>query len=293
MAEPLPVGIHTIDAERYHADPCAEPSLSASIATLMCNRSPRHAWTAHPRLNPAFERTEEAKFDVGTTAHALLLNGVDVCRVINAADWRTNAAKEARDQARAEGLIPMLVGQWERVRDMVAHVRVQLEELDAAPPLLTDGKPEQTLVWQDEGVACRARLDWLRDDHAAIDDLKTTGRSADPADWTRRLLWDIGADVQAAFYMRGLKALTGVDAPFRWVVVENTPPYAVSVISLAPSALAHANEKVEWALAKWRECLATDAWPAYSPQVAYAELSPFEEARWTEARWLDREETPA
>jgi hypothetical protein len=48
----LTAGIHDTTAVDYHADPCPEPSLSAHIAALLCARSPRHAWAAHPKLNP-------------------------------------------------------------------------------------------------------------------------------------------------------------------------------------------------------------------------------------------------
>ena len=41
-------GIFTIPAADYHADPCEVPSLSASIASLLVNRSPFHAWSAIP-----------------------------------------------------------------------------------------------------------------------------------------------------------------------------------------------------------------------------------------------------
>ena len=51
----LPAGLHlgVIEAE-YHADPAPEPSLSRSLAHTLLTRSPRHAWQAHPRLNPAW-----------------------------------------------------------------------------------------------------------------------------------------------------------------------------------------------------------------------------------------------
>lgn len=281
----MEAGIHDITANAYHEDP-APPSLSASIAHLLCSRSPRHAWAAHPRLNPDFKPVERASFDVGTVAHAALLLGDDApCYVVEASDWRTKAAQEVRDRARAEGLTPLLVHQWEEVEAMVAVVRPQLEAFDADPPLFTDGKPEQTLIWEEDGATCRARADWLRDDRTAIDDLKTTSGSAHPQDWSHRRLWDIGADIQGAFYMRGVKALTGVEPQFRFCVVECSPPYAVSVIGLAPSALELANEKVAYAIAKWRECIANNDWPAYVSRVAYAETPAWQEAQWMEARW--------
>lgn len=286
----LAPGTYDMPAAAYHADPCEQPSLSASVAALLCQRSPKHAWAAHPRLNPAHERVDKQVFDVGTASHAMLLQGEDICEPVDAPDWRTKVAREARDAIRERGKIPLLLDQWERVREMVAAVRPQLELVDAAPPLLAAGKAEQTLVWQERGVTCRARLDWLHDDRRAIDDLKSTSRSAHPADWARSSLWGIGADIQAAFYRRGLRALTGADADFRWCVVETAPPYAVSVISLSQSALALANDKVNWAITTWGECLRSGNWPAYGTEVAYAEAPPWEEARWLELRQYDPED---
>lgn len=96
-------GIHDdIEAEDYHsAGLTKEPALSASIAKLLISHSPLHAWTAHPMLNPNFERAEEAKFDVGTAAHELLLRGNDIVHIVEADSWRTNAAKDAREDRKS------------------------------------------------------------------------------------------------------------------------------------------------------------------------------------------------
>jgi hypothetical protein len=287
----LAPGIHDrIPATRYHADPAARPSLSAHVAATICQRTPRHAYEEHSRLNPHHDRQDEQKFDMGTAVHAMVLDGEDVCAAIDAPDWRTAAAKAARDGARAEGLIPLLAHQHEQACAITQAVRAQLDALDIDPPLLRDGRPEQTLIWEDEGgIICRARPDWLRDDLRACDDLKTTAGSADPREWARRRMFDIGADVQAAFYTRGLRKLTGRDVPFRFVVIETVPPYALSVVALAPSAVALADDKVDHAIATWAECIATGDWPGYARDVAYAEVPAWEQERWLEARAIEEE----
>jgi exodeoxyribonuclease VIII len=121
----------------------------------------------------------------------------------------------------------------------------------------------------------------LRDDLACVDDLKTTSRSASPESWNRTL-FSIGADVGASFYLRGLKAVTGVTARYRFVVVETSAPFALSVFELSDDVLALAHEKVEWALATWRQCLADDSWPGYPTQVCTVGLNTWEETRWFE-----------
>jgi hypothetical protein len=287
-------GIHDgIPAASYHADGFDpdDPSLSASTINTLLTMSPAHARANHPRLNPDYQPKVEDKFDLGTACHSMLLEGISIVEVCDFPDWRTKAAKEARDLARMHGRVPLLTDQYASVLGMYEAVAAQIAQLDVDPIPLTAGKPEQTMVWEEQGVLCRARIDWLHDDLTAIDDLKTTSRSAHPEAWTRTL-FGIGCDVQAAFYLRGLKKLhpNAMFSPttWRWLVVETQPPYALSVVSPGPAVLELANMKIDAALQTWKQCLETDVWPAYPRQVCYAELP-----AWEEARWLAREEIGA
>ena len=279
-------GIYALSAAEYHRDPCSAPSLSASIAHELLSSSAWHAWVAHPMLNPAYQREDDERFDLGTAAHAYLLEGEAGFAIVQAPDWRTKVAKDARDHARAEGKIPLLADRWGDVQAMAVAARKQLQAHEAQPCPLSTGQPEQTLIWQEGETWCRERLDWLHDDRKTIDDYKTTGASANPEVWTRAL-FGAGHDVQAAFYLRGLKTLTGIEAAFRFVVQENFPPFALSVIGLAPDALALAERKVAHALACWQHCLVSGRWPGYPTQTCWATLPPWEEARWMERQPVD------
>lgn len=281
----LAPGIHdNVPAERYHgANVCERPALSAGVIKTLLAYSPWHAWYQHPRLNPQWEPNVDAKFDLGTAAHELLLKGDDIAAWIDAEDWRTKAARDARDAARREGKVPLLACQHDGILEMIAAVREQLTRIDATPPLLASGKPEQTLIWEEGGVCCKARCDWLHADLSAIDDLKTTGASGSPHEWPRRVFWGIGGDIQSAWYRRGLKAATGRSAAFRFLVVEIDPPYAASVFDLAPSADDIAQRKIAWALNTWRRCLETGEWPGYGQRVASIELP-----LWAEMAFVER-----
>lgn len=279
----MTTGILDLSPELYHADPADRPSLSKSIAHLLCDKSPRHAREAHPKLNPNFERKDEGKFDLGTVAHDVLLEGRDILYVVHADDWRTKVAKEERDAARELGKVPLLAKDRDAVYAMVDAAREQLAALNVDPPFFTDGQAERTIVWEEDEVICRARLDWLRDDLQAIDDYKTTSASADPDRWVRTML-GIGGDLQAAFYRRGVKALTGEDAEFRFIVQETSPPYLLCPIALSPDLMAIAERKVEWAIKRWRVCLETGIWDGYPTDVCYVEAP-----GWEEARWMERE----
>lgn len=281
------MSLRDIDAAAYHADELGEtrPSLSSSLAHLLLERSPAHARLAHPWLNDApVDQEPEDRFDLGTAAHALLLQGTSVVHVVDAKDWRTKEAREQRDEARAHGMIPMLPAPWDRCRAMVAACYRQLAAIDEQPPMFTDGKAEQVIVWEDEGVLCRAMIDWLRDDRAAIDDYKTTGASAAPDAWSRNQFFAIGCDIQVAFYLRGCRQALGVEPRWRYVVQETSPPYAVQVFTPGPDVLAVAEAKVEYAIRTWGECLRRDEWPGYPQRVATVEMP-----GWIETRWLERE----
>lgn len=252
----------------YQADKVADvPSLSASIAKILCNETPLHCWTAHPRLNPNFEREDKEMFDLGIVAHALMLQGSEVATVLDFPDWRTKEAREARDDARQNRKVPILKKNWERVQAMVEAGKAQIAVHKEAKDAFSDGKPEQSLVWTDDhGVVCRARLDWLMDSHARIYDYKTTGATANPEAMGRFIIAQ-GWDVQAAFYLRGLKAVTGKDAEFFFVCQEDYLPYALSVLGLSEEFLILGAKKVQYAIDLWAQCLASGKWPAYPNRI--------------------------
>lgn len=275
----LTPGIHKISAEEYHADPCATPSLSKSLIHTLISRSPAHARYNHPKLNPGLKREEERKFDLGTACHQLMLEGRNGVRVIEGPIWNTNEKKALVAEARAEGKIPLKPDEFERAQEMCDAVLAQLAATSIAPPLFHNGRPEMTLIWEEKGVLCRALADWLHDDCETIDDYKTTRASAKHDDW-QRTAYGIGADIQAAFYTRGLVALEFVEPDFRFCVCEVTPPYATSVVRLSDEAMQVANAKIDYALDVWRGCLESGFWPTYSDRVE--EIHP---PRWEVEAW--------
>ena len=123
---------------------------------MLCTDSPAHAFARHPKLTEAPIEEEAQHFDIGTIAHALILEGSSVAEVLDFADSRKDAAKEARDAARKAGKIPILEKHWTDVSAMVAEARWQLDRHRDAKDAFMEGRPEQTLVWQDEGVGASA-----------------------------------------------------------------------------------------------------------------------------------------
>lgn len=270
--ELLQPGIHTIPAERYHADPASVPSLSNSLLKPLLTQTPRHAWMRHPRLNPRFVPSEDkAAFDLGTVAHALLLEGANRACSIDAEDWRTKAAKEDRDAARAAGFIPMLPSQYaaamamnEAARDYIASCVGQVRDA------FERGKPEQTLIWYEPaGIWCRARLDLLSDDRETIIDYKTTALDG-PAAFMRRIP-EHGYDTQAVLYPRGIAALGHRRPRFIFLVQETFAPFLSYLIEPAESMIELGTGKITRAIPLWRDCVGGNRWPAYTTQVHQAE----------------------
>lgn len=280
-------GFHNVPFDQYLADPCDQPSLSSHIATLLLSQSPLHAWTAHPKLNPNYQRESSKEADAGSVAHELLLTGDESRIVVIAAnDWRTKAAQQQRDEARANGLVPILGHKFEEAQAMMKAARAYLDESEIAG-ILQDGHPERVVAWQefygvdDKGaltrqgsaIWCRARPDWLTTQRNVILDYKTTAGSAEPSSWIRNQLAQNGYDIQAAFYIRGVHTFTSGGKPptFVFLVQENYASYSCSLISLAPSMMDLAERKVQRAINTWASCITSGKWPAYSGQIAWAE----------------------
>jgi len=275
-------GAYDIPSEIYHLDPAPIPSLSRSTIKDLINRSAAHAAFNHPRLNPAYQPDDGGgKFDVGTASHSIILEGIDNVAVIEADDWRTKAAKEARDLARKEGKTPLLPYQFEEVKKCVSRVEEQIygcPEL-GIKNLMEDGDPELSFFWKEEKTWLRSRLDWISTDRKLILDLKFTDMSVNPADLSRYIL-NMGLDIQNVLYCRAVEAVFGIKPKFVFVFAEVNEPYICSFIGLPPDFLALGQSKIEYGLYLWRECMKTGNWPAYPNRVAYVDLPGWAMAAW-------------
>lgn len=275
-------GCYQISMEEYHTDPSEIPSLSRSTIIDLLSRSPAHAWWNHPRLNPNFLQDEgEKKFNLGQAAHSLLLEGIDNVAVVEADDWRTKLAKEARDKARTEGKIPLLLHQYEEVKIIVESANKQIlacKEL-GINDLQKDGDSEDSYFWFEEDTWLRVRPDWISKDWKIILDYKTTGQSANPSDLAR-LIVNMGYAVQASLYCRGVKAINKTDPKFIFMFQEIDKPYLCSFVGLTPQFMEMGKQQVEFGKFLWQECMASNKWDGYPNRIAWIEPPPWALASW-------------
>lgn len=258
-------GLHRLTMAEY----IALQAFSAGLAGTLLERSPYHAWHDSP-WNPKRHRDDSNEADIGTYAHAMLLEGGAASLVIvDAKDWRTNAAKDQREAARAAGQLAVLQHKVAEVSAMVSAAREYLA-LSELRGVFESGAPEQTIQWEEGGVPCKARPDWLTEDGTICVSYKTTDGSAEPDGWIRRQLPQY--DVGMVLYERGIMA--ALDIPQTRVVhlvQEQKPPYACALVGLAPAMQDVAERRLDRALTIWRECVRRNQFPAYPTRICYAE----------------------
>lgn len=258
--------LHEMTPAEYHADPCAKPSLSASIANVLCERSPLHAWHVHPKLGGRpCESTKE--MNEGSLIHRLMLGVGTGVEVIAADNFKTKLAREARDAAIEAGLVPVLERELHRLQRVADTLTARLREEYG---IVLSGQKEVVVTWREMAlsgdVECRGMLDhW---DSPLIDDLKRIS-SADP-DTIAKHVVKYGYAIQEAAYRRGIEQtfpeLAG-RVRFRFIFFETREPYAITPVELAGSAREFGEARWRRAVETWAQCLSENHWPAYTDGV--------------------------
>lgn len=270
-ATPAPIvdepGVYDLTDAEYHADPVPGRSLSSSGARKLLPPS-CPALFHHEQLHG---RSHKAAFDFGHAAHLKVLGAGPELVVIDADDWRTKAAREDRDAARAEGKVPLLRGDAQRVDDLAAAVRAH----PIASALFCPdrgGRPEVSLFWPDTdtGIWRRGRLDWLPaptpSGRVIVADLKTTPCAAPAA--VMKSVANYGYHQQDQWYRDGIRALDIAEDPgFVFVFIEQEPPYLITVVELDDQALRIGAELNRRAINLYAHCREHDAWPGYAADV--------------------------
>jgi hypothetical protein len=275
-----------IPADEYHADPCPIPSLSSSIAKIILEQSPLHAWHCHPRLNEEMDADSDPTRpkEIGTAAHKLILGrGRDV-HIIEAADYKSSSAKMERVVAARDGRAPILRSDYEKAKAIAQAVADQIGSIEGCEGF-AGATPELVAVSQDPlGPWLRIMIDKFEDhgDHAVIWDVKTGEQSAAPMGLGRRIA-NMGMEVQAALYERvalNLRPELAGRIRFRWLFIENDAPHSLIPAELDNVGMEIGRRKVAAAIHIWQKCLTSGHWPGYPAQIMQAEYPPYLATSW-------------
>jgi hypothetical protein len=230
----------------YHAD----PALGSTSLKTLATRTPAHYQhdKAHPKFSDAFT--------LGTAAHSLILEAdTSGIVVVEADNWLTKDAKVAKAEALAAGKQPLLTKEMVQVTAMFDAVMAH----PLARAAFTRHKAEQSVFWEEDGLALKCRPDAWKP--STLIDLKTA-RSADPNEFGKTA-HEFGYHQSAAHYIDGVKAATGEELPFHFVLVEKTAPYLVSVVELDDEAINIGRQLNDRAKRIYRECVENNTWPGY------------------------------
>ncbi len=254
----------------YHAD----PALGSTSLKTLATRTPAHyQWDkANPKSSDAFT--------LGTAAHSWILeDDISSIVVVTADNWLSKAAKELKASALSEGKQPLLSKEWTQVSAMRDAVMAH----PLARAAFEGGKPEESVFWNHEsGTALKCRPDMLHRGGKLgnlIVDLKTV-QSADPQEFARSAA-TYGYHIQQAHYQSGLKAATGEDFDFIFVLIEKTGAYLPAVVQLDAEDVARGAELAERSVRIYNECSKSGNWPGYESD------KPIELPRW--ARYREEE----
>jgi hypothetical protein len=255
-----------VPEEDYHGMLTPGPSLSKSMAHQLVATCPAKLWY-NSYLNPAFERTEKKHFDIGHAYHIAVLEPDrwnDKVAILPFDDYRTNAAKAARDAAYNAGKIPLKGAEAEGVVAM----RDTLMKDPMMARTFKGGSAEATVVAQhpETGIWLKARIDYLAEigSRLTMVDLKSTGTSAAPEDFAKQA-FEHGYFIQDPWYRMVYELATGrrVD-DFIFVAQETEAPHLHSVDQLQGKDVEAGFQCIPWAIHTFAECYATGRWPGYA-----------------------------
>jgi len=176
-------------------------------------------------------------------------------------DRRTKEGKLAAEKwdEENEGKHPLTAEQM----DTLAAMRASVFNHAGAARMLSEGEAETSLFWTDEctGLPCRIRPDWMG--KFGIADLKTAcdaGREG-----FGKAIASFGYDVQAAFYIDGVKAVTGKPADFYFIAVEKNAPFATACYVASREMVEVGRAKYRGALELLKWCQNNNSFPGYQP----------------------------
>lgn len=239
--------------------------ISSSDVKAVVNRSLFHWHNAPTR--------QSAAMALGTMVHDLVLEPNRNLYMRGPDDKRTKDWKDAQEQADAAGKILVKASEYDHAHAIAQAVNTYtpaLMYLDGPSALI-----EASFFATDiaTGVKIKARPDVYIPSDGTVIDLKTT-KDASPRGFAREIA-RYGYDLQAAHYIRTLRAHGEEARHFVFIAVETEPPHAIGIHMLTGGYIKSADAYVTDALLAIERAKATGDYKTGWPAVNVVDIPPW------------------
>ena len=218
--------IHDMPAAEYHSI----DALSASGAKHLL-KTP-----AHYLASRNFGEPTKAMI-LGTVVHTMGLEPEKFEAEVAVApkfDMRTKFGKQAREEFEGASVGKIVIDEYEY--EKAKGISDSLRRHPFFKENVKNGETETTMMWEQYGVQCKARVDYIAKD--VIYDVKTC-QDASPSGFAKQIA-KFQYHIQAAHYLVGRKRLAGVNLDpmnFVFLAVESAPPYSCGIYTLTGRSL--------------------------------------------------------
>ena len=233
---------------------------------------------AHYKASLSEEREETPAMRIGTALHCAILEPEEFSKLYAFApeglDRRTKEGRELFKSLEESGKIILSHSEAELCQKISAAA---LANSTLSTFLSDGGSRESVILWEQKGVQCKGRADFITRDRSVIVDLKST-EDASPSAFARSCAV-YAYHRQAAWYLDGIEQATGSKAElFVFVAFEKKPPFAFAFYYASAAMIAQGREENARLLDRYVECKRSNVWPTYPEELQEIDLPKWKKA---------------
>lgn len=253
-----------VPAEEYHA----WDAFSITLGLTMLE-SPGHF--LHRKLNP-IDPTPAMR--LGTLVHEYLLEKESFWEryeVVPSHIPSDRRKAERRAWEVEKAVTPERVIESSQMRVIDGIYQSVMRKQCASGLLLGDGEVELSLLWEEDGVRCKGRLDKYHTEMKVLVDIKTT-QDASPKEFAKVAV-SRGYHIQQAHYIRGAFALGLEIEDAVLVACETSDPYGSMVYQLPEQLLLTGDNQRRRLIELYKKETIKNRWEVYPDEVIKLEYS--------------------
>lgn len=232
-----------------------EVRLSPSIAKILLEKTPMHAFSKHSKLGAAKWTTSPSMMK-GKAVDRLVF-GVGPALYISKGKKDPELVCQATDGHEDQEIITVSDAPYREACDIAVQA---LSGMHDRGIIITPDKAQRKWYWNSLGnVGCKLILD-LWDGNRTIYDLKTATSLDD--DDIRYAIEKYGYDIQAAATLEACTAITGEKHPvFKFMFVETGDVNDFRLIEMDSRQIGYGTQRWLEAVTIWKKCMETGKWP--------------------------------